>query len=73
MDPKSGVAVGTDGERMVEQVRDRYGRIALGVENGCCGNSLTEQAVALGIGYSSGELAEIPVEANLGLGCGAPI
>jgi SAM-dependent methyltransferase len=58
---------------MVEQVRDRYGRIARGAQSGCCGTSLSEQAVALGIGYKSRELAEVPVEANLGLGCGAPI
>jgi arsenite methyltransferase len=73
MEPKSGVAVGTEAERMVDQVRDRYGRIARGVQSGCCGTSLSEQAVALGIGYKPRELAEIPVEANLGLGCGAPI
>jgi SAM-dependent methyltransferase len=29
--------------------------------------------VALGIGYSASELAELPPEANLGLGCGAPL
>jgi arsenite methyltransferase len=73
METKREAAVGTEPERMVEQVRDRYGRIARGVESGCCGTSVTEQAVALGIGYSSRDLAEIPVEANLGLGCGAPI
>jgi arsenite methyltransferase len=73
MEWKSETAVRTESERMVDQVRDRYGRIARGVENGCCGTSVTEQAVALGIGYNARELAEIPVEANLGLGCGAPI
>jgi arsenite methyltransferase len=73
MESKNAVAGGTEPERMVEQVRDRYGRIARGVESGCCGTSVTEQAVALGIGYSSRDLAEVPVEANLGLGCGAPI
>lgn len=73
MEPKSAVAVGTEAERMVDQVRDRYGRIAQGALSGCCGSSLTEQAVALGVGYKRRELAEIPVEANLGLGCGAPI
>lgn len=73
MESKSETAVGTESERMVDQVRDRYGRIARGVESGCCGTSVTEQAVALGIGYNARELAEIPVEAKLGLGCGAPI
>ena len=73
MESKSGVAVGSDAERMVGEVRDRYGRIALGVQSGCCGTSLSEQKVALGLGYSPRELGEVPVEANLGLGCGAPI
>ena len=73
MEPKSGVAVGNDAERMVGEVRDRYGRIALGMQGGCCGTSVSEQKVALGIGYSPRELGEVPVEANLGLGCGAPI
>jgi arsenite methyltransferase len=73
MEPKSGVAVGNEAERMVEQVRDRYGRIARGGQGGCCGASVSEQKVALGIGYSARELTEVPVEANLGLGCGAPI
>jgi SAM-dependent methyltransferase len=59
----------------VEQVRERYGRIATGEVAGCgCGfGDGSEQAVALGIGYDADELAELPDEANLGLGCGAPI
>ena len=75
MEQKSEVAAGSETERLVEQVRERYGRIALGQESGCCGPSCctAEQSVAVGAGYSQGELAEVPVEANLGLGCGAPI
>ena len=74
MNSSSGAPrVGTDAERIVEHVRDRYGRIALGQQKGCCGAGATEQAVALEIGYSRRDLAEVPVEANLGLGCGAPI
>ena len=59
----------------VEEVRERYGRIATGEISGCgCGlGDGSEQAVALGIGYAADELAELPDEANLGLGCGAPI
>jgi len=65
-------------ERLVEQVRERYGRIAEGIASGCCGaqaagGAAPESAVALGIGYSQSELAEVPAEANLGLGCGAPL
>jgi SAM-dependent methyltransferase len=73
MDPKGGLAAGTDPERTVGHVRDRYGRIALGVQAGCCATSQTETAVALKIGYRAGDLAAVPAESNLGLGCGAPI
>jgi SAM-dependent methyltransferase len=67
----------TGAERIVEVVRERYGRIAEGKESGCCGPSTAcgggEQAVALGVGYSKTDLAAVPEEANLGLGCGAPL
>ena len=60
-------------ENVVNQVRDRYGSIAAGKTSGCgcaCGGT---DAVASAIGYSPAELEALPVEANLGLGCGAPI
>lgn len=64
-------------ETMVEAVRDRYGRIAQGMEKGCCGPQAAgcapEAGAALGIGYSEAELEGIPSDANLGLGCGAPL
>ena len=64
-------------EEIVEVVRERYGRIAKGLESGCCGPSSTcgtgETAIALEIGYSKADLAAVPEEANLGLGCGAPL
>ncbi len=62
-------------EVKVGQVRNRYGRIAAGEISGCgCGvGAGCETEVAQGIGYGADELAELPDEANLGLGCGAPI
>lgn len=65
-------------EGIVTAVRERYGRIAEGAEKGCCGPqaagcSAPEAAMALGIGYSEAELEGIPSDANLGLGCGAPL
>jgi SAM-dependent methyltransferase len=64
-------------EDRVHAVRERYGRIAEGTVGGCCGASgsgcASESAVSLGIGYDASDLAEVPAEANLGLGCGAPI
>jgi SAM-dependent methyltransferase len=62
-------------EEKVSQVRDRYGRIAAGEISGCgCGvGAGCETEVAQELGYDAGELAALPDEANLGLGCGAPI
>jgi arsenite methyltransferase len=65
----------TGAERIVEVVRERYGRIAEGKESSCCGTSGcgSESAAALGIGYTPQDLAAVPEDANLGLGCGAPL
>jgi arsenite methyltransferase len=63
-------------ERIVDVVRERYGRIAEGKESGCCGPAGGcggESAVTLGVGYTKQDLAALPEEANLGLGCGAPL
>ena len=54
-------------------VREAYGKIAQG-QHGCgcstCGPDAKEFAKS--VGYSEGELAVIPDEANLGLSCGNP-
>jgi SAM-dependent methyltransferase len=64
-------------ETLVEKVRERYGLIAEGVVSGCCGSPAggvqAEPATAACTGYSAAELAAVPAEANLGLGCGAPL
>lgn len=57
-------------EEVVERVRERYAKIAEGKASGCCG---TTSQVAVEIGYAAEELAGAVSEANLGLGCGAPI
>jgi SAM-dependent methyltransferase len=54
-------------------VREAYGKIAQGQQScgcGTCGPDAKEFAKS--IGYSEGELAVIPDEANLGLSCGNP-
>jgi SAM-dependent methyltransferase len=58
-------------------VREKYGEIAKGTSGcgcgpSCCSGSEGEAGRKIGefIGYSAQELAEIPAEANLGLGCG---
>lgn len=70
-------ATDSNNEQMVGEVRNRYGKIAAGEISGCgCGCGVgtgCETEVAVGIGYGADELAQLPDEANLGLGCGAPI
>jgi SAM-dependent methyltransferase len=58
-------------ESLVLQVRERYSRIAEGTESGCCGGGQGE--IAQAIGYTEKDLSGVPDEANLGVGCGAPI
>jgi arsenite methyltransferase len=76
-------AVETDRRRaedLVDEVRERYGRIA---EQGggccgpqparagsCCGGSASASAA---LGYRAKDLAAVPEGADLGLGCGAPV
>ena len=63
---------------MVAEVREKYGKIAEGKVEGCCGPSPppcdggSVEAVSASLGYSKAELDAL-AEANLGLGCGAPI
>ena len=70
------------GEGIVTEVRRRYAEIAVTgsaccapqpkAAAGCCGGSTTA-GISQELGYSAGELAGVPQEADLGLGCGAPI
>jgi len=68
----------SNAENMVAEVRDKYGKIAEGKVAGCCGPSPTPcgggsvEAVSQSLGYSKAEIEALP-DANLGLGCGAPI
>jgi SAM-dependent methyltransferase len=69
-------------ESIVTQVRRRYAEIAV-KGSSCCGPAPTAAAgccagsasagISQELGYSTGDLAEVPQEADLGLGCGAPI
>jgi SAM-dependent methyltransferase len=70
------IKTGSEAESVVAEVRRRYAGIAR-VGGSCCGpeaacGSGQAAAAAEGVGYSSAELAELG-DANLGLGCGAPI
>ena len=64
------------GEEVVEQVRKHYGAIAVdghrraaGRRPSCCAPT----AMSRQLGYGDDELAAVPQEADLGLGCGAPV
>lgn len=66
-------------ERQVRKVvRDRYARAATAAESCCEPSCCSEDAattateISRAVGYSEGELAQIPADANLGLGCGNP-
>jgi SAM-dependent methyltransferase len=67
--------VGDDAEAIVEQVKERYGKIAE-TAGSCCGPSVSccgETPVSLQLGYKREDLAHVPDGADLGLGCGAPL
>jgi len=71
---------GSRDEGIVTQVKKRYAEIAV-TGSSCCAPAATAQAGCCGttpgisreVGYSASELAGVPAEADLGLGCGAPI
>jgi arsenite methyltransferase len=56
-------------DSIVDAVRAKYGEVA---ESGLSTAHDGVRAVAEAFGYSAGELASIPAEANMGLSCGNP-
>ena len=75
----------TNSDKVHEQVREGYGRIARGDAGGCCGSGgggggggccgpavLGPDELAQAIGYAAPELAAAPEGANMGLSCGNP-
>lgn len=68
-------------EEIREVIRKNYAEVALkGSEGGCCsggcscsGPQLIIKDTSLNIGYSESDLKAVPIEANMGLGCGNPI
>jgi SAM-dependent methyltransferase len=52
-------------------IREQYGKLASSDTSSCCGQSQAVET-SRAIGYSDQELAVIPDDANLGLGCGNP-
>lgn len=67
------------GEDIKQAVREAYGSIpqqsdsCCGPQTKCCCGSGSPTATARAIGYSDEDLAGVPPDANLGLGCGNPV
>jgi SAM-dependent methyltransferase len=62
-------------EEVVDQVRKHYGAIAV-TGSSCCGpaqSCCAPAGTSRQIGYGADDLAAVPPEADLGLGCGAPV
>jgi len=67
-------------EKIKNDVRKGYARIAKGIETSCCGpkqpccsGQTLAQEISKKVGYSKDELSSLPEGANLGLGCGNPV
>ena len=67
-------------ERIKNDVRKGYARIAKGLETSCCGpkqaccsGETLAQEISKKVGYTKDELSSLPEGANLGLGCGNPV
>ena len=56
-----------------EQVRRDYTRILHQPEDSILSGTTGEEAMSESVGYTPEELAQVPREANLGLGCGNPL
>jgi arsenite methyltransferase len=66
-------------ESIRKHVRETYAQVAkehsscCGPASSCCGSSRSAKSIAENMGYSGEDLAAVPVDANLGLGCGNPV
>ena len=73
----------TGNEGIVSQVKRRYAEIAVTGSScctpapapaaGCCARDATATGISSELGYSANDLAGVPKEADLGLGCGVPL
>jgi SAM-dependent methyltransferase len=58
-------------EKIRQDVRSGYAKIAQGKPGGCCGSPVPDK-LAEAIGYTNEELETLPDGANMGLSCGNP-
>lgn len=68
-------------EEVRDQIRKNYSKVALNGSGGCCCSpgccdndvAFDVNEITKNLGYSGDDLSNIPVQANMGLGCGNPI
>ena len=58
---------------ILDQVRQDYQQILLDPQNSILTGTTDSQTMSSSVGYTPEELASVPAEANLGLGCGNPL
>lgn len=58
---------------ILDQVRQDYQQILLDPQNSILTGNTDSETVSSSVGYTPEELASVPAEANLGLGCGNPL
>ena len=56
-----------------DQVRQDYQQILLNPQNSILTGDTDNSTVSASVGYTPEELAQVPAESNLGLGCGNPL
>ena len=60
-------------QEILDQVRQDYQQILADPKNSILTGSADSATVSSSVGYTPEELASVPAEANLGLGCGNPL
>ena len=60
-------------QNIIDQVRNDYKQILLDPNNSILTGNADNSTVSASVGYTPEELALVPAEANLGLGCGNPL
>ena len=58
---------------ILDQVRQDYQQILLDPKNSILTGDTNSESMSASVGYTPEELASVPAEANLGLGCGNPL
>ena len=68
-------------EEVKDFIRDRYSKVAqsnvgagcCSAGCGCCGGVVDIAETSVMLGYSEGDISNVPLESNMGLGCGNPV